>query len=76
MHAASPVKAILQTLADGAEVSGVSHYGAVQRVVLQIYRYCECLGYIWGTNTNKIKPSKGQENKVRLYFTAKLQSIL
>lgn len=38
MHAASPVEAVLQSFADSAEVSGVSHRGAVQRVVPQIYR--------------------------------------
>lgn len=35
---ASPVEAILQPFADGAEVGGVRHGGAVQRVVLQVHR--------------------------------------
>ncbi len=35
--AAPPVEAVLQSFADGAEVSGVGHRSAVQRVVLQIY---------------------------------------
>lgn len=37
MCAAPPVETVLQSSADGAEVSGVSHGGAVQRVVPQIY---------------------------------------
>lgn len=35
--AAAPVEAVLQSFADGAEVGGVSHHSAVQRVVLQVY---------------------------------------
>lgn len=37
MCAALPVEAVLQSLADCAEISGVSHHSAVQRVVPQIY---------------------------------------
>lgn len=37
MCVAPPVEAVLQSFADGAEVSGVSHHSAVQRVVPQIY---------------------------------------
>lgn len=36
MCAALPIEAVLQTFANGADVSGVSHCSAVQRVVLQI----------------------------------------
>lgn len=35
--AAPPVEAVLQSFADGAEVGGVRHRSAVQRVVLQVY---------------------------------------
>lgn len=37
VHPAPPVEAVLQSFADSAEVSGVSHCSAVQRVVPQIY---------------------------------------
>lgn len=37
MCAAPPVEAVLESFADSAEVSGVSHRSAVQRVVPQIY---------------------------------------
>lgn len=37
MWPTSPVKAVLQSLADSAEVGGVRHRSAVQRVVLQIH---------------------------------------
>lgn len=37
MCAAPPVEAVLQSFADSAEVGGVSHHSAVQRVVPQIY---------------------------------------
>lgn len=36
VRVAPPVEAVLQPFADGAEVSGVCHHGAVQRVVLQV----------------------------------------
>lgn len=32
-----PIESVHQSFADGAEVSGVSHHSAVQRVVLQVY---------------------------------------
>lgn len=45
---APPVEAVLQPFADGAEVSGVRHHSAVQRVVPQVYRRRERLGYLCG----------------------------
>lgn len=38
VRAAPPVEAVLQSFADGAEVSGVCHHSAIQRVVPQINR--------------------------------------
>lgn len=35
--AAPPVKAVLQSFVDGAEVGGICHRSAVQGVVLQVY---------------------------------------
>ena len=42
-----PVEAVVQPLADGAEVRGVGHHGAVEGVVPQVHRQRKGLRHVW-----------------------------
>ena len=49
-----PVEAVVQPLPDGAEVGGVGHHGAVERVVPQVHRQRKRLRHVWrGQHVNK-----------------------